>query len=290
MKKQNIRKLASFALAALLIATPTLGLAKNENKSNVKFQSNVTTNTSVGCLTAFGHLIAPGWIKMNGSTTINSNCKLPFGIAKKLGISGQPTPPATTTPDTTAPSVFFVKSNAGTSTVTISWFTNERTDSQIAYGSTSSYGSTTSLNSNLSFFHSVTITGLNPSTTYHFEIISRDASGNTGTLTDRTFRTKALPDTVAPVISNVSVSAIGSTTATVSWTTDESSNSKVYFNSGNSLDLATAAVIQNNTALTNHVVVISGLSASTTYSFAVRSVDASGNVSTSATNTFTTTS
>jgi hypothetical protein len=406
MKNQNINKLIGISLAASLALAPAITLAKNDNqnkgpKSDVRVEANVNVNASTTdnsgkkhCLQALGHLIAPGWIAKNGAPTVDANCKLPFGIGKKLdglvthpGHDNDDDDTSTTTPDTmpnsfsftdqvnvalsavitsnaitvsginastsisvaggeysvnggayasttgtvmngdtvrvrhtssasfstatnttltiggvsdtftsttlgagdtNAPTIFLVNANAATSSVTITWFTTERSSSQVAYGTTTAYGSTSTLNSNLTFFHSVTITGLDANTMYHFDVMSRDASGNLATSADATFTTDANPDTTAPVIGGVSASAVSSTSATVSWTTNEPATSKVYFASGSSLDLNTASSSSDSSLVTSHSVSLTGLSASTTYSYAVQSADAAGNVSTSATSSLVT--
>lgn len=307
MKNDTLKTLLGYVLAASLAFAPAVAFAK-EGVSRLNAHANVTasvrahtdadvdkrkgehgrTNNAAKCLTAFGHLIAPGWIKHNGTTTADSRCFLPLGIAKKLGLERPSYPATTTSQDTTVPSVFIVKTNTGTSTATVAWFTTERADSQVAYGTTTVYGSVTALDSHMAFFHSATITGLAPAATYHFQVKSRDASGNLGTSADGTLTTKSLPDTAAPVLSALSVFGIGSTTATVSWTTDEPATGKVYFASGTSLDLATAGTVSDAALVTNRAIAVSGLSASTTYSFAVQSQDAAGNTSTSATSSFVT--
>ena len=305
MKNDTLRTLLGYVLAASLALSPAMAFAKENGRGNARASVSASERADeqedadengrkdgranvATCLTAFGHLIAPGWIKHHGTTTVASHCFLPFGIAKKLGLE-RPSRPATTTPqDMTAPSVFVVTSGTGTTTATITWFTTEHADSQVAYGTTTSYGSVTALNSGMTFLHSVTITGLAPATTYHFQVKSRDASGNLGTSADGTFTTKSLPDTAAPVLSALSVSGLGSTTATISWATDEPATSKVYVASGTSLDLATADAVLNTDLVTNHAITVGGLSASTTYSFAVRSQDAAGNTATSGTSSFVT--
>lgn len=63
--------------------------------------------------------------------------------------------------------------------------------------------------------HVVEVIGLDPSTTYHFRVSSEDAVGLRGYSEDDTFRTKSL----LPEISNVKVSRIQETAATVTWST-----------------------------------------------------------------------
>jgi hypothetical protein len=74
---------------------------------------------------------------------------------------------------------------------TITWTTNEVSDSQVEYGTTTSYGSTTSLNTTFLTAHSVALTGLNAGTLYHYRVRSRDAAGNLAVSGDFTLTTGA---------------------------------------------------------------------------------------------------
>ncbi|MFC1703070.1 fibronectin type III domain-containing protein [Patescibacteria group bacterium] len=81
-------------------------------------------------------------------------------------------------------------------------------------------------------------------------------------------------DTAAPVISNVQVSNITETEATITWDTDESSDSKLDLG----LDEGVYTSTDTNTAMvTSHTIQVQGLSADTTYHFSARSADADGN-------------
>ncbi len=190
--------------------------------------------------------------------------------------------------DTSAPLIFVVSSSTGTSTASVSWVTTEHANSQVAYGTTTSYGSTNTLDTGLVFFHSMTLTGLTPATTYHFQVRSRDAAGNLATSSDHTFTTDAAPDTAAPILSSIGTSAVGSTSATVAWTTTESSTSKVYYTSASVLSLGSASTTSNGALVTSHSLPLTGLTASTTYLFKVESADALGNTALSATSSFAT--
>jgi hypothetical protein len=75
----------------------------------------------------------------------------------------------------------------------ITWNTDVAGTSQVSYGTTLSYGNSTSLNSNLVTYHAQTITGLAAGTTYHYQVVSTDGSGNTVYSPDQTFTTLAAP-------------------------------------------------------------------------------------------------
>ncbi len=111
--------------------------------------------------------------------------------------SGTPTP--TPTPDITPPiisdiTVFNITLNAAS----ISWVTNENSDSIVDYGTSSgSYGfsetgSTVASGSN-TFWHTVGLTGLGVSSSYYFIVSSTDPNSNTATSSEQTFTTSILP-------------------------------------------------------------------------------------------------
>jgi hypothetical protein len=81
-------------------------------------------------------------------------------------------------------------SNAG---ATIGWTTNNPASSQVLYGTTAAYGSSTTLDAALVTSHSQSLTGLSPSTTYHYKVQSKDASNTTVSSADATFITTAAP-------------------------------------------------------------------------------------------------
>lgn len=97
------------------------------------------------------------------------------------------------------------------------------------------------------------------------------------------------PDVTPPVISAVAVSHIASTTATVAWVTNESTKSKVYYSTTTPLVFSTALNISNNSFVTSHSLDLTGLTASTTYYYAVESKDISNNIATSTEKSFETT-
>jgi peroxiredoxin len=74
----------------------------------------------------------------------------------------------------------------------IGWVTDKAATSQLEYGTTNTYGSSTALNQDLNTSHSITLTGLKPSTTYHFKVKSKDATGNESTSQDQTFTTRGI--------------------------------------------------------------------------------------------------
>lgn len=90
--------------------------------------------------------------------------------------------------DETAPIISDVKVNTSRTTAVISWQTNEPSISWISYGTSADYGKEAKT-ANYTTNHSMTIKNLSPSTTYHFQIKSKDSAGNIGQYTDKTFTT-----------------------------------------------------------------------------------------------------
>ena len=107
------------------------------------------------------------------------------------------------------PVISLISSGTPTTTsATITWTTDENATSVINYGPTVGYGSASS-SAALVTSHSVTLTGLTPSTTYHFQVQSVDAQSNTSTSIDQVFVT---PDVSAPTV-NLTAPSAGATVA-----------------------------------------------------------------------------
>ncbi len=71
--------------------------------------------------------------------------------------------------------------------VTITWKTDVESDSQIEYGETTSYGTKSILDATQVKNHSITLTGLKAGVTYHFRVLSKNATGKLSTSKDFTF-------------------------------------------------------------------------------------------------------
>jgi|GEM_PF-2494563 len=195
--------------------------------------------------------------------------------AGNLAVSGNFT--LTTLPDVTPPVISNVAAgNITTSAATITWNTNEASDSQVEYGLTASYGSSSPLDAAMVTLHSVTLSNLQPNTTYHYRVKSKDAAGNLAVSGNFTLTT--LPDVTPPVISNVAAGNITTSAATITWNTNETSDSQVEYgltaSYGSSSPLDAAMV-------NSHSVTLSNLQSNTTYHYRVKSKDAAGNLAVS---------
>ena len=90
-------------------------------------------------------------------------------------------------------------------------------------------------------------------------------------------------DTVPPAISDVAMSDLSDTGVTISWITDEASDSKVEFWS----DGSTQSVVDSE-RLVDHEVSLTGLTPATTYQYRLRCMDEAGNLALHDGDTFTT--
>ncbi|MBI2116975.1 MAG: hypothetical protein HYT85_18110 [candidate division NC10 bacterium] len=94
--------------------------------------------------------------------------------------------------DITPPAISSISaSTVSSSGATITWTTDEASDSQVEYGLTTAYGSAMPLNTSMVTSHSQSLSGLAASTLYHYRVRSRDAAGNLATSGDFTFTTLA---------------------------------------------------------------------------------------------------
>lgn len=115
----------------------------------------------------------------------------------------------------------------------------------------------------------------------------KDLAGNAlaSTYTHGTgFRTVA--DTTAPTISAVTSTNVAATTARVTWTTNEASDSQVFYRRQGETAWQQTAV--NPSMVTSHQVDLQGLAPETIHEYYVRSADAASNASQSSTQSFTT--
>jgi len=141
--------------------------------------------------------------------------------------------------DTSPPDFFAIGYLATTSTLQVTWTTTEAASGQIEYGVTSAYGSSSALASSLTTAHDITITGLPASTSYHFRLLSSDASGNAGKSSGFIASTLANADVsppsvvagfTAPLISPTPALTVKQTTTpvTLSWTQSGAADFKEY--------------------------------------------------------------
>ena len=163
----------------------------------------------------------------------------------------------------------------------IVWDTDQLSDSTVSYSTTSGTYSNTAYvaslvnNSSNQGQHIVHLTGLTPSTTYYFKVTSKNTSGVDTSSTGYNFTT---PD--GTVISSVSSGSLTNHAATITWTTDQLSDSAVTYATDRAFSIPTT--VSDAPLTTNHSLSISGLNSNTKYYFYVASAISGGVTTTDA--------
>jgi len=177
-----------------------------------------------------------------------------------------------------------VSSLTSTSAI-ISWDTNLLADSKVNIGTTANYemtdSCTTCFSSTYTKSHQITLNNLNPSTTYHFQVVSETESGEAKSSLDRTFLTPSpSSDTVAPYVTYIRVDATNSE-AEFTVNTSESSHITIYYDTvsrAQTDDYSYSVEEQpNDPYAAYHILNIAGLSASTRYYYRIKASDISNN-------------
>ncbi len=175
----------------------------------------------------------------------------------------------TPAPDTTAPNAPTLSASGTTQTTTnLSW--TGATDNVAVTGydifrNGALIGSTTTATT-------FAVTGLTASTVYSFTVKSKDAAGNVSLDSNSVTVTTLTPDTTAPTAPTLSASGTTQTTTNLSWTGATDNVAVTGYDV-----LRNGTLIGSTTTATTFAV--TGLTASTAYTFNVRAKDAAGNVS-----------
>ena len=147
------------------------------------------------------------------------------------------------------------------------------------YGTTTSYGHTTPVNTrNGNIFHPInaSVSGLNPSTTYHFRIVAHN-NNRTSFGSDRTFTT--LTATGLPVVTTNPATLIASFSATLNGSLNPHGfTTTVYFQYGTTTSYGSTTPMQTQFGNTyrNIAANISGLTPNTVYHFRIVATNSAG--------------
>ncbi len=170
----------------LFSATPSeINLGQSTNlKWDIKDATSVTMDQGVGEIAATGSVeLSPAKTIAYTLTATNAGGTVSKSVV--IYVSVPPPPP----PDTTPPVIKNISTSSETETSTvITWTANEPGSSKIEYGKTTEYG-LTATSDELTTAHSITLSGLEPNTAYHYRVKSKDKAGNEASSTDNTFVT-----------------------------------------------------------------------------------------------------
>ena len=190
--------------------------------------------------------------------------------------TGQPAAPA--------PVISNILTNVTSSSATITWSTDQASNSAVTYGASTAYGSEAGPDSSYVTSHSVTITGLPAGTTYNFSVVSASAAGLSSASPNGTFTTTA-SNATAPHIGYVNFWGVSNSGVTISWSTNVPASTQLAFGTTPALGQLTPV---QSTLASSHGVVLTGLSAGTTYYFVAQSTASNGATGYSTTYSFTT--
>jgi alpha-tubulin suppressor-like RCC1 family protein len=187
--------------------------------------------------------------------------------------------------DAVAPTITNIQlSNKTTSSVTITWTTNEVANSTVLYSTDSNYNNTQG-SAGYTKNHSVTLAGLSAGTPYNFKVRSADAAGNPTDSNADIFTTDTA-DIAGPIISLITPENINESGATITFKTSELASSFIEY--GTTSGFSNGNIFGQNDAILNHSVNLRFLNPNTVYYYKVRSSDISGNETISSEGSFTT--
>ncbi len=195
-----------------------------------------------------------------------NNCGIASNSVNKQP-TGRYTEPPKLTADTDQPKF----KDVTTRKATIFWFTDRNSDSRIAIGtSPGRYNSQEIGSSSQTTNHDVTLTNLEPGTTYYFVARWTDSDGNTGQSVERSFTT--LP---GPSFSEVNPSALTISSASINFTSLNSTKVTMYY--GKSESFGAAKTIDTSLESSQYSIALSDLSDGTKYFFKLNGFDPDGN-------------
>ncbi len=197
-----------FNVAPVLDTTPpVISLVSATGLSSTSATIKWTTSEPGDSQVEYGTTTAYGRVTSLDPTLVLSHAQTPSGLvartlyhyrvrsrdaAGNLTVSGDftfTTRPPVRVLDTTPPVISLVSATrVPRGGELVQWTTDEPSDSQVEYGTTTAYGSTTTSDASLVVSHSQTLVGLARHTSYHYRVLSRDAAGNLAVSGDFVFK------------------------------------------------------------------------------------------------------
>jgi hypothetical protein len=172
------------------------------------------------------------------------------------------------------------------SSALISWTAAKPSIGIVHWGKTADYETTALTEGGPSLQQSMTLTGLKPDTTYHFNVTLKDQSGALTVGPDGIFSTLESLNSSELVISQVMLARITASSATINWVTDKPANGRVEYGPdakyGSSTQTSTISSV-------DHSIDLCPLVPTSKYHYRVMSRDKDGNEAASADQAFTTT-
>jgi hypothetical protein len=166
-----------------------------------------------------------------------------------------------------------------TKSAIVSWSTNRTCNSFVKYGKASGdYGEEVGSSEQIAS-HSISLTGLDPGTTYYYKTYWTDEDGNTGSSGELTLATNP-----APMVSAVKVTDLGLYSAYVTFTLKNASQAKVEY--GKTVNYGSFVSVVTATNESSYTVKLEGLDEGTDYHMRISAEDEEANTFTSDDYTF----
>ena len=158
-----------------------------------------------------------------------------------------------------------------TKNATITWTTHRASDSKVQYGTgAGSYFSSEPSNSAQREVHEITLTNLDPGTTYYFNTKWTDEDGNTGVSSEKSFTT--LPP---PSVKDVAIKSVGLNSAVIQFTTTGASSAQVLY--GRTTVFGGISSVSTATGESTYVVSLEELEDGAKYYYKVNALDSEEN-------------
>jgi hypothetical protein len=193
------------------VTPPTVSLTApmsgEATSSTMTLAANASDNVAVAGVTFYLNGVKVGseitsapYMTTYNTTATSSGSYSAFAVARDTSNNYATSTSVSFTINNTPPVISAIASSTAATTAMVTWSTDKNATSKVVYGTTSSYGSATS-SASLVTSHSIGVTGLSASTSYHYAVVSADTQGNTATSSDQTFTT--LPSWVSLSASGV---------------------------------------------------------------------------------------
>ncbi len=160
-------------------------------------------------------------------------------------------------------------------TACVTWSTDRASVGTFQFDTQSELLTTQTMVTSLQYDHQIDLAQLLPDTRYYYRVTALSAQGDTATQRGTPFQTLRdadLDDTTAPVITDVYVAGVTSSSAEIRWTTDDPTRGAVYYDPDGAAPFdSTANEYEDEpTKYTHrHRLVLTGLRDGTSYGFAV---------------------
>jgi hypothetical protein len=206
-------------------------------------------------------LLALGWIGcgIGGVSTGSDDDPKREGVLQVLGLK------ATSITDTSA---------------VMEWTTTMPTVSVLRIGESSDLTSSASHTTGFNTYHQLALSDLDPDTQYHYRVQAITTRGDTTSARGKAFRTDpqhGVFDATAPVISEIEVTSVTSSSALLHWRTDDQCRGLVAYGPSAALGLERFEYPGDPDKHTRgHALTLTGLEPSTTYHVVIRATNLAG--------------